>query len=97
MSKASRLKSATGSRKSISVAQYSTHQQTIEDHKRKIIEAVNNLTEDELEKVSEMLRIAESLDSAEKPEAGEGDDEFEREAAEQEGEGQNQALDEVVV
>ena len=55
-SKASRIKSAAASRKQPSVTpSYSTHQATIESHKKKIIDAVNNLTEEELEKVSEML------------------------------------------
>ena len=37
----------------------STHTATIEAHKRRIISAVNELNEEELEKVSEMLKVAE--------------------------------------
>lgn len=36
---------------------------TAEMHKRKILEVVNQLTEEELEKVSEMLKVSEALDS----------------------------------
>jgi len=32
------------------------------DHKRRIMDVVNNLNEDELEKVSEMLRVSEALE-----------------------------------
>ena len=55
-SKASRVKSAVASRKQHSIASsYNTHMAIVESHKKKIIDAVNNLTEEELEKVSEML------------------------------------------
>ena len=57
-SRASRVKSALNSRKSIG-----SRQAIIESHKKRIIDAVNNLNEEELEKVSEMLKVAESLDA----------------------------------
>ena len=55
--KGSRVKSAVSARKSI--LSVSTHTATIEAHKKRIINAVNNLNEEELTKVSEMLKVAE--------------------------------------
>jgi hypothetical protein len=33
-----------------------------EQHKRRILDVVNNLNEEELEKVSEMLKVSEAMD-----------------------------------
>ena len=54
------MKSAVGSRKSILTV--STHTATIEAHKKRIIDAVNHLNEEELTKVSEMLKVAEQME-----------------------------------
>ena len=89
-SKASRVKSAAASRKSKSIAQsYSTHQARIDSHKQKIIEAVNELNEEELERVSEMLKVAEQIQKEENEneqegEAQEGEGEFERDGENEE-------------
>ena len=48
-----RVKSAAGSRRSL--LSVSTHAAKVETHKRRIIEVVNNLNDEELEKVSGML------------------------------------------
>ena len=40
----------------------STHTATIEAHKKRIIDAVNHLNEEELTKVSEMLKVAEQME-----------------------------------
>ena len=61
---ASRVKSAVGSRKSILTV--STHTATIEAHKKRIIDAVNHLNEEELTKVSEMLKVAEQIEEEQK-------------------------------
>ena len=44
----------------------STHTATIEAHKKRIINAVNNLNEEELTKVSEMLKVAEQMEEEQK-------------------------------
>jgi len=72
-SRSIRAKSAFGGRKSVSGSNYGTRSSVVESHKKRIIEAVNNLNEEELEKVSEMLKVAESLDAREDNEAGEPD------------------------
>ena len=63
-SRASRVRSAVGSRKSI--LSVSTHTATIEAHKKRIIDAVNHLNEEELTKVSEMLKVAEQMEEEQK-------------------------------
>merc|ERR1712151_693245 len=68
VSRGSRVKSALHSRKSIP-----SRSAIIDSHKKRIIEAVNNLNEEELEKVSEMLKVAESLDAQEKKAEDEAD------------------------
>ena len=62
--KGSRVKSAASNRKSI--LSVSTHTATVEAHKRRIIDAVNQLNEEELTKVSEMLRVAEQAEEEQK-------------------------------
>ena len=42
-------------------------QAVAEQHKRRIMEAVNQLNDDELEKVSEMLRVSEAVNENEQP------------------------------
>lgn len=65
LSRSIRAKSAFGGRKSVSGtgSAYATRSSVIESHKKRIIDAVNQLNEEELEKVSEMLKVAESLDA----------------------------------
>ena len=58
------MKSAVGSRRSI--ISVSTHTANIEAHKKRIIDAVNHLNEEELTKVSEMLKVAEQMEEEQK-------------------------------
>lgn len=44
----------------------STHTANIEAHKKRIIDAVNHLNEEELTKVSEMLKVAEQMEEEQK-------------------------------
>ena len=90
-SKGSRIKSALGgSRKSVPNSNYVSRSSIVESHKKRIIEAVNNLNEEELEKVSEMLKVAESLDAEE----DKGENEVDEVTAPEELEGeQDQAAD----
>ena len=62
--KGSRVKSAASNRKSI--LSVSTHTATVEAHKKRIIDAVNHLNEEELTKVSEMLKVAEQMEEEQK-------------------------------
>ena len=63
-----------------SILSVSTHTATIEAHKKRIINAVNNLNEEELTKVSEMLKVAEQMEEEQK-EKQEQDAEAEQEGS----------------
>lgn len=105
LSRSIRAKSAFGGRKSVSGSAYASRSTVIESHKKRIIDAVNNLNEEELEKVSEMLKVAESLDARDNNQEGEPDavtapeelPEDEVQGADGEEEEQNPDLDNVTV